>query len=705
MVRAVQRLKSIFLSVIGAIFVFGFYASAFDDGQPIKVKAPPASKAVTPFTLFFDPEKNGVMLEKQQIDYDLSNENALRVGPYFLNGSDVAMYLTKEHGEFFEIDFGFEARRRIGPMYVTSFKWPVDYLDNGLIELQDDKGEVLWKRLVTDKDISAWKSLLEEEKNNVKMTKERLAKMLEARKGKGKGIPEKLDINRPDSVNPLHSRSAFGFAYRGVYELPINQIVVPFRFCLSKDVDDGRVGLCSKRYQFFREYGNYGIKSVSADVRPRVLVNDKPVTMKGTAVFLDYQTPIKFAALLKNGTYFEFVARPKEIHLVDIIENKADKKVEITGYGDVPLGDVEKDFFQENIFLAFLNFMPTIGDMRKFWRITVPSANPTIYLKGVGGVPFRQSFVYRGLPSTLSRMELEEKTQKATYSSSPNLSGVTSAEVKFADNEGRVKKSAPTSFEWDFRAPQKGQMNVDDVEIAEGTQKFKASYQIFRGFPAEISARLTGVLSTDLDLIVLGEIAGQYWFEKVLGWDNYYWSKLRWGMSAKYFDTVIVKEPEHKGFLGISVANVDLKYRFQPGIWARDPSVGVIFASQNVSYDFKQSDIDFTSKATFLGGGLFWARSMPSFFDRAFNIIPFLRYPKWVDVEGILYPISVNPGQTSRFTLAVNFHGKIQWTPSFFGEAGFGLKNFAWDDTTIGDSGKAVGLAVGYATIGLGFNF
>lgn len=682
------------------------HASAFDE-QPVKVKSRPASKPITPFTLFYDPVKNGILLEKQQIDYDLTNEAALRVGPYFLNGSDVAMYLTKEYGEFFEIEFGFEARRRFGPMYVTSFKWPTDYLENGLIELQDDKGEVLWKRMVMAKDIAAWKALLEEEKNNTKMTKERLAKMMEGRKGKK--TPERIDISRPDSLSPLHTRSAFGFAYRGVYELPINQIVVPFRFCLSKEVDDGRIGLCSKRYQFFREYGNYGIKSVSTNVRPRVLVNDKPVTSKGTAVFLDYQTPIKFAALLKNGSYFEFIARPKVINLVDMVEDTADKKIEITGYGDAPLGDVEKDFYQDDYLFAFLNFMPTIGDLRKFWRITVPSANPTIYLKGVGGVPFRQSFVYRHLPSTALRLELSEKTQRATYSSTPDFIGLAQSDVKFGDNEGRVEKTSPKSFDWEFRAPQKGQMNEDELEVTEGTQKFKASYQIFRGFPAEISARLTGVLSTDLDVIVLGEVAGQYWFEKILGWDHYYLSKLRWGMSAKYFDTIVAKEPDEKGFLGISVATVDLKYRLRPGIWARDPTVGLIFASQQVNYSFKQlvggTPEEFTSKASFIGGGLFWARSMPRFFDDLFNIIPFLRYPKWVDVEGVLYPISLDPGQASRFTLAVNFHGKIQWTPSFFGEAGFGLKNFAWDDTTIGDNGKTVGLAVGYGTVGLGFNF
>lgn len=692
------RLKTVILYFSAVLFSFETGAQ-----ELVKEKARPVSRKITPFTLFYDPIKNGVTLEKQQIDYDLSNENALRVGPYFLSGNDVAMYLSKEHGEVFEFEFGMEVKRRVGPMYVASFKWPADYIADGLIELQDDKGEVLWKRNVTERDAKGWKDLLEEQRQNVKLSKERLNRIIESRKGKV--TPEKIDISRPDSLNQVHSRSQFGFAYKGVLELPINQITVPFRFCISKDQDAGRVGLCSKRYQFTREYGNYGIRAISQEVRPRVMVNDKPVTMKGTAIFLDYETPIKFSALLKNGTYYEFIARPKEIHLVDMIEDKAEKKVEIVGYGDAPIGDVEKDFYREDNLFSFLNFMPTIGDMRRFWRATVPASNPTIYLKGDGGVPFRQSFVYRQLPSKDLRIELSDKTQKATYSSTPNLIGKAEQKMRFGNNDDRVEAEKSGDFEWEFRAPQSGQMNLDDVEVIEQGQKFKASYQIFRGFPAEISARLTGVLSSDLDFIFLGEVAGQYWFEKIAGWDNYYLSKLRWGVSVKYFDTLIAKEPESKGFVGISVLNVDLKYRLNPGIWARDPTVGLILATQKVSYEFKQSDIKFKSEAQMLGAGLFWARSMPAVFDRAFNLIPFLRYPKWVDVEGILYPVSLDPGQTSRFTLAVNFHGKIQWTPSFFGEAGFGLKNFAWDDTTVGDNGKTVGLAVGYGTLGLGFNF
>ncbi|MEK6555362.1 MAG: hypothetical protein AABZ31_08990, partial [Bdellovibrionota bacterium] len=268
-------------------------------------------------------------------------------------------------------------------------------------------------------------------------------------------------------------------------------------------------------------------------------------------------------------------------------------------------------------------------------------------------------------------------------------------------------------FEWEFNAPLPGQLNTDEVYVYEGGQKYTADYQIYRGYAAELSARATGIISADLDLIFLGEVAGQYWFEKLLGWDNYRFSKLRWGVSAKYFDTLMVESPADSGFSSLNVLNIDLKYRLDPGIWARDPSVGLIFASQKIEYEFKSGGTTSVAETQMLGGGVFWARSMPKIFDDLFNIVPFLRYPKWVDMEAILYPITTDASQKSVFTLAFNFHGKIQWTPKFFGEAGFGLKNFAWEDSKLGvidpdtgaPTGKSIGLAVAYGTIGLGFNF
>ncbi|MEK6553605.1 MAG: hypothetical protein AABZ31_00045, partial [Bdellovibrionota bacterium] len=400
--------------------------------------------------MFYNPLKNGVTLERQQIDYDLTNETSLRVGPYFLSSDDVAMYLTKEQGEFVDVEFGIEIKRRIGPMYVASFRWPIDYINEGHLEIQNDKGEVIWKRLVVEQDIKDWKTLVEEQKKRVKMTKERLNELIQAQAGrsKAKQTPERLNFSRPETLNALHSRSQFGFAYKGVFELPIGQIKEPFRFCISKEDAGGRVGLCSRRYEFAREFGQYSLKTISQQVRPRVLVNDRAVTLKGTAIFLDYETPVKFSALTKNGTYYEFVARPKEISLIELLHNRETGKVEVLGYGDAPIGEVEKDIYSDSVMWSFLNFMPTIGDKRKYWRAFIPYENPVVYLKGEGGVPFRQRFVFKNLPPKEARLELSVTTQKSTYNSSPTLEADVNPKFKVAGKDKSVERISPTKFEW-----------------------------------------------------------------------------------------------------------------------------------------------------------------------------------------------------------------------------------------------------------------
>lgn len=139
---------------------------------------------------------------------------------------------------------------------------------------------------------------------------------------------------------------------------------------------------------------------------------------------------------------------------------------------------------------------------------------------------------------------------------------------------------------------------------------------------------------------------------------------------------------------------LDLKYRFTPGVWTRDESSGLMFSYQDITFG--------TFKAPMMGGGWFWARSMPRVFDNIMNWIPFFRYPKWVDMEVIYYFSSLNSKITLNSPLSVNFHGQILWSKSFFGEAGFGLKRYAFVDKELNQKAE---LNTFYGTVGLGLKF
>jgi hypothetical protein len=690
-----------------------------DEPQEIRVRGQVESQIETtsPFSLFFDPLRNGVRLDKQKIDYDLTKRSSLRLGPFLLEDEGISLHMSRETGEFYELDFGFETTRRLGSVYVISFRWPTDFVDSGVIEILDDSAQSLWRRKVSGQDTSDWKTLLAEQAD--KELFERNRSELEKRLREEKSaevlaeIRRKLTLVRPRQLSPLHQRTQFGLAHKGFFEIPITQITTPFRFCLSSDESNGRLALCSKRYTFQRTAGRYVLKAVSKKSTPQVLVNDKPVTLKGTAIFLENDVPIKFAAQLEGGSYFEFVSNPKEIHLVDIARDETSGRINIIGYGDAPMGKIKESFFADSVHWGFLNFTPTIGDLRKFWRGSVTESASYLYLRGEGGAPFRQAFEFENLPTQKARIVLSDKTTKSTYSSTVWVEGKVDPEIKVSASDTETERVSPTEFRWNFPAPERGTYNKGFLEVHEDKNKWLAEYEIYRGYPAELSVRLSGVLDADLNMVLLGELAGQYWFESLLGLENYWLSRQRWGIAAKYFEAFVGTNEDLRGF---AVGNVDLKYRFSPGVWARDPTVGAIVSFLNIDYTVSLDVAtigdpvyqDTTYHVPALGGGVFWARSMPKPIDDFFNLVPFMRYPKWVDWEVILYPMTLREGQTSNFMFAMNFHGKVQWKKNFFGEAGFGIKNYSFGDVRSSHGPKQLadaGVIIGYGTVGLGLNF
>ncbi|MGE0764074.1 MAG: hypothetical protein AB7N80_12410 [Bdellovibrionales bacterium] len=643
--------------------------------------------------LFFDPEKNGVIYAHQEIEYDLTNPLILRVGPLAVTAAGVVMRMSRETGEFFEFDFGLDLKKRYANMYMVSFQWPVELVPDGVIELFSDSGQVLWRRGANEQQVTEWRKFISVNKPPPEAAPEKGEERGEVNKSRG---GDKLRVGARRLQITGHDQSSFGLFGREIFEIPVWKITEPFRFCITKDAPEGRIALCSKRYRFKRKGGRYWVVAESKIVLPKVMVNDKPVTLKGAAVFIDDKKPIKFAALMGNGTYFEFVSFPKRITIVDMVLNDENDQIEVIGYGPPPLGQVARIERKAPDYWDFLNFKATIGDFRQFWKASYPAQGGNLYLRGYGGAPFKQPFVYERLPKRSIRPRIHIKSPKSTYAHTTTLRGETTAPVKVSSKEQGAKNVTPTEFKWEFLARRRGEMNTARLEVKDGEHTFQAFHEIYKGFPREISTRMTGVLTNNLEIVLLGELAFQWWFERLLWWENQKFSHQRWGVNAKYFQSLAAVGGSETGqsLIRLQVGTFDLKYRLTPGIWGRDPTLGLSLNTQYVRIE------DYVAQ---MGGvGAFWARSMPSFVDRIFNIVPFMRYPKWVDVEGILYVVPMSPRNQLGVNTSVNFHGKVMWSQRFFGEAGFGLKLFQFNDL---EQRKSVGLAVAYGTIGLGYNF
>jgi hypothetical protein len=202
---------------------------------------------------------------------------------------------------------------------------------------------------------------------------------------------------------------------------------------------------------------------------------------------------------------------------------------------------------------------------------------------------------------------------------------------------------------------------------------------------------LTGI-STATQFVTLGEVSYNKWFED-FGTKPGSLLYQRIGIGLTYFKSFSEIEIDDAGNKSsLQATNFALKYRLTPGLWNWDESWGALIAYQQLKY--KQIDTPLA------GVGFFWARSMPKVFDSVFNLVPFFRYPKWVDLDFIYYPSSLDSKVKTKGSTVLNFHGKILWTKRFYGEAGFGYKSFSVQNADFGTELKSL-----YLTLGLGLNF
>jgi hypothetical protein len=256
-----------------------------------------------------------------------------------------------------------------------------------------------------------------------------------------------------------------------------------------------------------------------------------------------------------------------------------------------------------------------------------------------------------------------------------------------ADGAGKLNQ-------WDFEVPNVFQNNRVYLEVPSDKTIHRAYLDVYRGGAGEASFRLTGVGTASAQFSIFSEAHVLWWVNDFFGSPDFYFSRQRWGFSAKYFTSLSQLKEVEEGSGTLTVMQVDTRYRLTPGLWEKDESVGLIGSFESVKVgQFNVSKF---------GAGVFWARSMPRVFDRWFSLLPYMNYPKWVDMEFIKYLTCTDGKYALGDDYVINFHGKVLWTKRFFGEAGFGIKNYFAESEADRTHFK---LTTFYGTVGLGINF
>jgi hypothetical protein len=620
--------------------------------------------------VFYDSMEN--LLPTMELEYDLTGDQgkSFRIGDVVIN--DKTFFVALLPVAKFHPRIATVTGAEIANKMALVLRWPEALWSEGTLEVISRTGSVLWKERITEAKKNQWSQTLND-----------WLRGLQAAGVKTAQFP---------------STSAFGTVY-GILS-PEAKGFHPkdesFRFCLTQSKGRSRSSLCSQRY-VMRQGTVMSMSKVRATAPARVLLAGENAPLSQTLP-VSKTSPTSLYADLAGGESYEFISPPNKLNLMDISSGAKSDELRVVGFGTRPTSPsiiLNPDDYSG--ITRAIGFEATIGDMRKFWQTTVRSVNPKIYLPGVGGGIFAQRLDISEVPRANARPYLDARTPTGTYIDGVELSGQRLPEVKVSsiENGVTIDEGEPRHFIWNFKATERGQMNRSYLNLDYEGHQYKAFYEIYKGFPREVSGRLSGLVSPTSGSVFLGEFAYNQWFEDVLGWNNYYLARQRWGLSAKYFQSITKLKVSTAGDeAAIAVGNVDLKYRLIPGLWNRDETVGAMVDYQSLIFD--------KVNAPMVGVGAFWARSMPKVFDDLFNIVSIMRYPKWVDMEFIYYPVSMSSTVTLRTNFALNFHGKVMWSKHWFGEAGFGVKRFDIIETHLQ---QAAALNTFYGTVGLGLSF
>lgn len=645
--------------------------------------APPAGAAISytdlrykgRMPLWFDVLGTGIELKPLQLEWDLSDPRVLVVGDIRLAAKSIVVMRGQPRALFQNPDWMPSTSFGLWDDEAIILQWPLGLFEEGIIEAISRSGRTVFTGSFDKSDADLWAPLAQ-------------------------GPQGRMTI----AIRNLKGRAR-----------ELGDYVNPFRFCISSAGVESSARLCTA-YMRWSVEGNQTFPELLEieSRRVRVIINQSEVEAKGILP-VDNKKVVSFYAQSTEGISYEFFARPKNFELTEAYE-KENGNIAIVSPGSRPsAASITIRKYVEGQISQYLWWISTIGDFREFWEAEVPKSFPVLYIPGEGAGVFRQEFKVGKLPKEDQRIFLDKDTPFSTYVDGTRLylTGLRGAKPKTKQNS--VSLWSKDEASWYFRAKKRGQLNSAKIEFETEKGPVFGQFDLYKGYPGEVSARLGFQYGTTGDLILLGEGAVSYWYENLFGWNNYWLGRHRWGTSYRYTRTLTeFKIKESSEVDGIQQENIrqgilaaqslDVKYRLSPGLWGRDETWGLILGVDLLRYS------DFDSNR--LGLGVLWARSMPKVFDELFNLLPLMTYPKFVDAELIVYPTLISSPNVSiangspNFNL--NFHGKVLWKPWLFGEAGFGLRSLSLRRDYSGsetDTGKELKYFALHGTVGLGVNF
>jgi len=475
-----------------------------------------------------------------------------------------------------------------------------------------------------------------------------------------------------------------------------------FQLCLSQKYKKTSVQACSS--QFTYSDGKF-IEKMSSNNSGAVVFNGKKHPKNAQIILNDEQKALSLEIKFKSG--FRILIQD-DIHRLTLdnlfIDPKEQRVGVVDGGGQVrptrltTRGQIFSFMKEQNYF---------INDYKgqKNWSNKFEDAEMEFAPYEVGASLQLFGLVLPKIPPEFEFF-LNDKSPIATYSPSVILKGRKKPTEQLAAKEkGELLVSSnEIDFIWIFKTPKKAEANRNYLSLQYKGENYFFSNRIFRAHKTSVSASAALSASPTLDIVPGYNFTFDHWFEQI--WNTSNFSYQRWGLKGNIYETIQGFKPSDNYPENISVLpiNIDLLYRFSPGVKPVQSSFGAglrymrfkLFRSIN-------SDIE----AELLGVGTFWHTAPQKIVDDIFNVVPFFRYPKWMELSFFYYPVIIG-GETAGFAFSWQARGQMFFAKNWFLDASFNVNNFAFKRTklegvTLGADSFGIGTAHG--TVGLGYLF
>ena len=423
--------------------------------------------------LLFAPEDNGLQPDNPQIKWDIdASGKKINMGGLKLNSSQIYLKLDQTKRSSSPEDIRNDAK---GPTSVInmSFWWPAVLTKDGTVSIESvSNGVVVWSQNVNEEMRADWRKKVVRYKN---------------------------------TYLKIHDGSTWGLTDLPAKALHAFRQGAPFKVCLSKQNSEiERVKICTSPYSFQKiAGGRTQVVPVKQTFDANVFLKDKAIGKSGlinAPLGKDFALKVVFA----DGPSIEIASQPHALDLLDVVLSKDGREIVLTGRNSQPLGKKKIIEKPEMHFWA-----PTGVQQDTVWQVAMPKDAPTIRILGAFNLPFTFLFRFEKLPTENDRVFIKESASTGTYVSEPILFGYSRKSQVVQSTESEVEKIDDHHFEWQFAAPKQGDRNRSRVTLLGSDKdpkaKWIAHHSIYHGYPFEMSARLTGVLDTNAQVIILAK--------------------------------------------------------------------------------------------------------------------------------------------------------------------------------------------------------